>query len=115
MKRSSWTWVAAAVLLAPADGALRMLIGAGIVSVYAALTAREAHNLRLYLPQTFDALAQIATGTDSHEEAARTLGAAQRARRGRAIAPSGSAIATLVHRHILAARGGATRPGGHAT
>jgi diguanylate cyclase (GGDEF)-like protein len=34
-------WVAAVMTLAPADSALRMTIGAGIVAIYAALTASE--------------------------------------------------------------------------
>ena len=37
-------------------------------------------NLRLWLPQTLDALAEVAAGLESHEEATRLLGAAERAR-----------------------------------
>ena len=34
-------WIAAVMTLAPGDAAMRMTIGAGIVAVYAALTATE--------------------------------------------------------------------------
>jgi predicted ATPase/class 3 adenylate cyclase/DNA-binding CsgD family transcriptional regulator len=44
------------------------------------LCARIEHELLLWLPQTFDALAEIAAGLGSHEEAARTLGIADRSR-----------------------------------
>jgi predicted ATPase/DNA-binding CsgD family transcriptional regulator len=44
------------------------------------LSARIEHELLLWLPQTFDALAEIAAGLGSHEEAARTLGIADRSR-----------------------------------
>jgi DNA-binding CsgD family transcriptional regulator len=45
-----------------------------------ALAVRIDHRILLNLPQTFDALAEVAAGLESHEEAARLLGAAQRAR-----------------------------------
>lgn len=45
-----------------------------------ALRAQADRQLRLWLPQTLDALAEVAAGLDSHEEAARLLGAAERAR-----------------------------------
>jgi predicted ATPase/DNA-binding CsgD family transcriptional regulator len=48
--------------------------------LHAALAERVESDLRLYLPQSLDALAQIAAGLDSHEEAARLLGAAGRIR-----------------------------------
>ena len=44
------------------------------------LSARIEHDLLLWLPQTFDALAEVAAGLGSHEEAARTLGIAHRSR-----------------------------------
>jgi len=44
------------------------------------LSARIEHDLLLWLPQTFDALAELAAGVGSHEEAARTLGIAHRSR-----------------------------------
>lgn len=44
------------------------------------LSSRIEHNLLLWLPQTFDALAEIAAGLGSYEEAARTLGIAHRSR-----------------------------------
>jgi predicted ATPase/DNA-binding CsgD family transcriptional regulator len=48
--------------------------------LHEALALRMDHALLLWLPQTFDALAEIAAGLDSHEEAACILGAAERAR-----------------------------------
>jgi DNA-binding CsgD family transcriptional regulator len=45
-----------------------------------ALALRVEHRILLNLPQTFDALAEAAAGLESYEEAARVLGAAQRAR-----------------------------------
>ena len=45
-----------------------------------ALAVRVEHRILLNLPQTFDALAEVAAGLESYEEAARVLGAAQRAR-----------------------------------
>jgi DNA-binding CsgD family transcriptional regulator len=45
-----------------------------------ALVGRAELGLRLWLPQTLDALAEVAAGLESHEEAARLLGAAERAR-----------------------------------
>jgi DNA-binding CsgD family transcriptional regulator len=48
--------------------------------LHEALTLRVKHELSVGLAQTFDALAQTAAGLESYEEAARTLGAARRAR-----------------------------------
>jgi DNA-binding CsgD family transcriptional regulator len=48
--------------------------------LHEALATRTRHEMLLYLPQTLDALAEVAAGLESYEEAARTLGAAQRAR-----------------------------------
>ena len=45
-----------------------------------ALGLRAERQLRLWLPQTLDALAEVAAGLESHEEAARLLGATERAR-----------------------------------
>jgi DNA-binding CsgD family transcriptional regulator len=45
-----------------------------------ALAVRVRHRILLNIPQTFDALAEVAAGLESYEEAARMLGAAQRAR-----------------------------------
>jgi predicted ATPase/class 3 adenylate cyclase/DNA-binding CsgD family transcriptional regulator len=45
-----------------------------------ALAVRFEYQILLNLPQTFDALAEVAAGLESYEEAARILGAAQRAR-----------------------------------
>ena len=45
-----------------------------------ALRAQAERQLRLWLPQTLDALAEVAAGLDSYEEAARLMGAAERAR-----------------------------------
>ncbi|HUO71945.1 MAG TPA: LuxR C-terminal-related transcriptional regulator [Solirubrobacteraceae bacterium] len=45
-----------------------------------ALALRVEYRILLNLPQTFDALAEVAAGLESYEEAARMLGAAQRAR-----------------------------------
>ena len=42
--------------------------------------ATNLHGQWRFLPETLDALAEIAAGLDSHEEAARILGAARRAR-----------------------------------
>nr|MDQ3933607.1 tetratricopeptide repeat protein [Actinomycetota bacterium] len=50
------------------------------VLLHEALAARAERNLRLWLPQTLDALAVVAVGLASHEEATRLLGAAERAR-----------------------------------
>jgi DNA-binding CsgD family transcriptional regulator len=48
--------------------------------LHEALTARIEHDLLIFMPQTFDALAEVAVGADSDVEAARTLGIAHRAR-----------------------------------
>jgi DNA-binding CsgD family transcriptional regulator len=45
-----------------------------------ALAVRVDYRILLNLPQTFDALAEVAAGLESYEEATRVLGAAQRAR-----------------------------------
>ncbi|HEY2259469.1 MAG TPA: LuxR C-terminal-related transcriptional regulator [Solirubrobacteraceae bacterium] len=45
-----------------------------------ALALRVQYDMRIYLPGTFDALAEVAAGVESFDEAARILGAAQRAR-----------------------------------
>ena len=44
--------------------------------VHEALTSGPSNDLLLWVPQTFDALAEIAACLDSHEDAARTLGIA---------------------------------------
>jgi DNA-binding CsgD family transcriptional regulator/tetratricopeptide (TPR) repeat protein len=48
--------------------------------LHEALGPRAELDLRVSLPQTLDALAQVAAGLEAHEEAARLLGAAQHAR-----------------------------------
>jgi predicted ATPase/DNA-binding CsgD family transcriptional regulator len=48
--------------------------------LHEALAQRVAYRLYLYLPQTLDAMAEVAAGLDSHTESARILGAAQRTR-----------------------------------
>jgi predicted ATPase/class 3 adenylate cyclase/DNA-binding CsgD family transcriptional regulator len=48
--------------------------------LHEALAPQAELQLRLWLPQTLEALAEIAAGLESSEEAARLLGAAQRAR-----------------------------------
>lgn len=48
--------------------------------LHLALSERVRTNLRLYHPQTLDAFAHVAFGLESHEEAARLLGAAGRIR-----------------------------------
>jgi hypothetical protein len=48
--------------------------------LHEALAARIDHDYLLHLPQTFDALAEVAVGLGDHEDAARITGAAQRAR-----------------------------------
>ncbi|MGN6169081.1 MAG: LuxR C-terminal-related transcriptional regulator, partial [Solirubrobacteraceae bacterium] len=48
--------------------------------VHDALALRVEYRILLNVPQTFDALAEVAAGLESYEEAARVLGAAQRAR-----------------------------------
>jgi predicted ATPase/DNA-binding CsgD family transcriptional regulator len=48
--------------------------------LHEALAQRAERQLRLWLPQTLDALAVVAAGLASHEEATRLLGAAERAR-----------------------------------
>lgn len=45
-----------------------------------ALAQRAEAQVRLHLPQTLDALAEVAAGLESYEEAARLLGAAERSR-----------------------------------
>jgi predicted ATPase/class 3 adenylate cyclase/DNA-binding CsgD family transcriptional regulator len=45
-----------------------------------ALGTRVERGLLLYLPQTLDALAEVAAGLESHEEASRVLGAVDRTR-----------------------------------
>jgi DNA-binding CsgD family transcriptional regulator len=56
------------------------------------------HELFLNLPRTFDSLAEVAAGLDSHEEAARILGIAQRTRADRGLvrwAPDDPRLAEL--------------------
>ena len=48
--------------------------------LHEALAMRLEHGLGLWVPPTLDALAELAAGLGSHAEAARILGAAQRAR-----------------------------------
>jgi predicted ATPase/DNA-binding CsgD family transcriptional regulator len=48
--------------------------------LHQALGGRIERGMLLFLPQTFDALAEVAAGVESHEEAARTLGIASRLR-----------------------------------
>jgi DNA-binding CsgD family transcriptional regulator len=48
--------------------------------LHEALALRVEYRILLNLPQTFDALAEVGAGLGSYEEAARVLGAAQRAR-----------------------------------
>ena len=48
--------------------------------LHEALAPRAERRLRLWLPQTLDALAAVAAGLASHEEATRLLGAAERGR-----------------------------------
>ncbi len=48
--------------------------------LHEALAIRLEHAVLLHIPQTFDALAEVAAGLGSSEEAARTLGAAHRLR-----------------------------------
>ncbi|HEX8066073.1 MAG TPA: LuxR C-terminal-related transcriptional regulator [Thermoleophilaceae bacterium] len=62
--------------LAAARGDWRVAEG----RLHGALTTRAELELRLYLPQTLDALAETCAGMSSHEEAAWLLGAADRAR-----------------------------------
>ncbi|HEX8647377.1 MAG TPA: LuxR C-terminal-related transcriptional regulator [Thermoleophilaceae bacterium] len=45
-----------------------------------ALAARAERGARLWIPQTLDALAEVESGLAAHEQAARLLGAAERAR-----------------------------------
>jgi predicted ATPase/DNA-binding CsgD family transcriptional regulator len=54
--------------------------GEAEVLLHKALGLCIDRELLLYLPQTLDALAEVAAGLESHEEAARILGAAERAR-----------------------------------
>jgi predicted ATPase len=68
--------------------------------VHEALTIRADHELLLWVPQTFDALAEIAAGLDRHEDAARTLGIAHRARADLGLerwAPDATGFAQLEH------------------
>jgi predicted ATPase/class 3 adenylate cyclase/DNA-binding CsgD family transcriptional regulator len=74
--------------------------GEAEVLLHEALARRVEHRLRLHLPQTLDALAEVAAGLDSHEEAARILGAAQRARADLGLvrwAPDEPRLAQLEH------------------
>jgi len=48
--------------------------------LHEALSVRIKHDLLLYMPHGFDARAEVAAGLDSREEAARTLGIADRLR-----------------------------------
>ncbi|HEX3830622.1 MAG TPA: LuxR C-terminal-related transcriptional regulator [Solirubrobacteraceae bacterium] len=48
--------------------------------LHESLRIRLEHDILMHLPQTFDALADVAAGLESHEEAAQILGAAQHAR-----------------------------------
>ena len=48
--------------------------------LHEALAARAELRLWIYMPQTLDALAQVAAGLESRDEAARLLGAAKRSR-----------------------------------
>ncbi|HEX8067891.1 MAG TPA: LuxR C-terminal-related transcriptional regulator [Thermoleophilaceae bacterium] len=48
--------------------------------LHESLAARVGRGLRLWLPQTLDALAELAAGLGAHEDAARLLGAAERTR-----------------------------------
>jgi len=69
------------------------------------LADRAAARLSLYLPQTLDALAEAVAGLDSHEEAARLRGAAQRARRELGLVcwpPDEAGASELEHRLRLA-------------
>jgi DNA-binding CsgD family transcriptional regulator len=50
-----------------------------------ALGLRVEHELLLGLPRTLDGLAELAAGLESHEEAARILGVAQRTRADRGL------------------------------
>jgi predicted ATPase len=68
-------------------------------SLHAALEARAELQLRLWLPQTLDALAELAAGVARNEEAIRLLGAAERARADVGIVrwpPDEARIAALV-------------------
>ena len=68
--------------------------------VHEALTIRADNDLLLWVPQTFDALAEIAAGLDSHEDAARTLGIGDRARADLGLerwAPDAPRFARLEH------------------
>jgi predicted ATPase/DNA-binding CsgD family transcriptional regulator len=53
--------------------------------LHEALALRLERELFLNLPRTFDALAEVAAGLESHEEAARILGVAQRTRTDRGL------------------------------
>lgn len=48
--------------------------------LHEALALRVDHNLLLWMPETIDGLAETAAGLDSHQEAARIIGIADRAR-----------------------------------
>jgi predicted ATPase/DNA-binding CsgD family transcriptional regulator len=50
------------------------------ILLHESLAIRVEHEILVHLPQTFDALAEVAAGLESDEEAARILGAVQRAR-----------------------------------
>jgi DNA-binding CsgD family transcriptional regulator len=66
--------------------------------LHEALALRVEWELFLDLPRTFDALAEVAAGLDSHEQAARTLGVAERTRADRGLvrwAPDGPRMAEL--------------------
>jgi tetratricopeptide (TPR) repeat protein len=68
--------------------------------VHDALTIRADHDLLLWVPQTFDALAEIAAGLDRCEDAARTLGIGHRARADLLLerwAPDAPGFAQLEH------------------
>jgi predicted ATPase/class 3 adenylate cyclase/DNA-binding CsgD family transcriptional regulator len=60
--------------------AARGELGRAEALLHESLSMRIDSNLLLWLPPTFDALAEVAAGLESHEEAARLLGIAQRSR-----------------------------------
>ena len=66
--------------------------------LHEALALRVKHELFLNLPRTLDALAEVAAGLESHEEAVRILGIAQRTRNDRDLvrwAPDNARLAEL--------------------
>jgi DNA-binding CsgD family transcriptional regulator len=69
--------------------------------LHEALTIRIDNDLLLWVPQTFDALAEIAAGLDSHQDSARTLGIGHRARADLGLerwAPDAPGFAQLEHK-----------------